>query len=288
MSSYTLKNLKGDGNKISAVALEGGNIIKVENISSTSFNTASLPYYGSSEKYSAIVYRLYPYRIFKELGIMGSTSNLIDASVNCIDKIEIGYSAYASYGTSSATKGTVLIGSYDGRDGTLVWTTTHTECVPRSSFLAETFLDSLTPSNLHREGDGEDERLLIAIGVINNATSNATFYFNNIYFNIYFTVDDQEIVTTVSPENGGVVVGGGKYLTGSEAYLTATPNNGYNFSEWLVYGKSQGLTENPLYLSAVNAGVPFTAVFKPDCAVYVKDIKALKIYVGSTEILKIT
>ncbi len=82
-------------------------------------------------------------------------------------------------------------------------------------------------------------------------TENATY---TAYFSAepvtYYT-----ITVNASPSNGGTVTGGGTYPAGSSVTLTATPNNGYAFSQW-----QDGSTANPRTIT-VNGNATYTASF---------------------------
>lgn len=82
-------------------------------------------------------------------------------------------------------------------------------------------------------------------------TENATY---TAYFSAepvtYYT-----ITVNASPSNGGTVTGGGTYPAGSSVTLTATPNNGYAFSQW-----QDGSTANPRTIT-VNGDATYTASF---------------------------
>ena len=82
-------------------------------------------------------------------------------------------------------------------------------------------------------------------------TENATY---TAYFSAepvtYYT-----ITIKASPSTGGTVTGGGTYHAGSSVTLTATPNNGYAFSQW-----QDGSTANPRTIT-VNGDATYTASF---------------------------
>jgi len=78
--------------------------------------------------------------------------------------------------------------------------------------------------------------------------------------NTSLTANFQEIVNTYtlavgSEEGGSVSSEGGEYEEGTEVTLTATPDQGYQFSGW-----SNGLTDNPLTIT-INSNTTITASF---------------------------
>ena len=77
---------------------------------------------------------------------------------------------------------------------------------------------------------------------------------------LQFTIkvyQEYEVTAVPSSETMGSVTGGGTYEAGTEATITATPNEGYQFSKW-----SDDTTVNP-YVFTVNNAVSLTATFVP-------------------------
>ncbi len=72
----------------------------------------------------------------------------------------------------------------------------------------------------------------------------------------YFTV-----VTTSSPTTGGTTYGGGSYLSGAQATISATPNTGYNFVNWTE--NSNVVSTSAGYTFVVAADRNFVANFAP-------------------------
>ena len=73
-----------------------------------------------------------------------------------------------------------------------------------------------------------------------------------------FSTYQYEIVTEVTPENGGLVTGGGIYDHGSTATLTAIPNEGYSFVCW-----HDGIISNPRSIIVTQEGF-YKALFSQD------------------------
>ena len=69
-----------------------------------------------------------------------------------------------------------------------------------------------------------------------------------------------KISTTVSPSNGGTVVGGGTYDEGSKITLKATPNSGWEFEGWYENGTKVSTNEN--YTFTVSSARTLQAIFK--------------------------
>ena len=77
----------------------------------------------------------------------------------------------------------------------------------------------------------------------------------------YFTImeeicDNITITVTSANENMGTVSGGGEYAFGTQATITATPNQGYRFVSW-----NDGNTDNPRIIT-VTAEATYTATFE--------------------------
>lgn len=69
-----------------------------------------------------------------------------------------------------------------------------------------------------------------------------------------------DITATADPESCGTVSGSGNYLVGQTCTLTATPNEGYAFYQWLENGEV--VSTNASYSFIVNADRTLTAKFK--------------------------
>ena len=78
---------------------------------------------------------------------------------------------------------------------------------------------------------------------------------NNMSFTAYFATNQCTITTAVSPAGAGSVSGGGTYAYGSQAVLTATANEGYQFLQW-----NDGNKQNPRTIT-VSGDATYTALF---------------------------
>lgn len=80
---------------------------------------------------------------------------------------------------------------------------------------------------------------------------------------LYFQTEIQEfdISTSSNPSSGGNTSGGGNYASGSEATLTATPNNGYEFLDWTDNGSE--VSSNRTYAFTVSSARDLVAYFSP-------------------------
>lgn len=87
------------------------------------------------------------------------------------------------------------------------------------------------------------------------------------------TKDYYTITVESNDKTMGTVTGGGTYIDGSTAVLTAVPNAGYSFGHW----KEGNSKENPRKIT-VNRDATYTAVFKSNASVKVKDDFYVKTY----------
>ncbi len=71
-----------------------------------------------------------------------------------------------------------------------------------------------------------------------------------------------QINVSASLQDGGTVTGGGEYTHNSQATLTATANNGYQFKEWQKDG--QKVSEDSSYTIIVDGDRTLVAVFEQD------------------------
>jgi hypothetical protein len=69
------------------------------------------------------------------------------------------------------------------------------------------------------------------------------------------------VVVQANPANGGSAVGSGTFASGSPVTVTATPNNGYTFTNWTLNGVVQSTSPN--YNFTVSANENLTANFAP-------------------------
>ncbi len=68
-----------------------------------------------------------------------------------------------------------------------------------------------------------------------------------------------DITTSVNPENAGIVTGAGSYLYGTQATITATPNEGYVFVNWTK--NNVEVSTNPSYTFTVEEAAEYVANF---------------------------
>ncbi|MFO1484110.1 MAG: putative Ig domain-containing protein [Verrucomicrobiaceae bacterium] len=73
------------------------------------------------------------------------------------------------------------------------------------------------------------------------------------------------ITTSSAPAAGGITDGGGAYVTGSNATVTATPNPGYGFVNWTEGANI--VSTNPSYTFTVSANRTLVAHFAAGCSV---------------------
>ena len=85
------------------------------------------------------------------------------------------------------------------------------------------------------------------------------------------------ITTNATPENAGIVSGGGTYENGKTATLTATPNDGYKFVRWSDDNINASRTVT------VTGDVTYTAYFEK-IRIYIGQKKVLAVYCGTKKI----
>lgn len=81
-------------------------------------------------------------------------------------------------------------------------------------------------------------------------------------FRAIFKQDGTEFTVSVSasPQNGGAVNGGGRYVSGATCMITATPANGYTFLRWEL--SSGDTVKNASHSFTVAGDTAATAYFK--------------------------
>ena len=72
--------------------------------------------------------------------------------------------------------------------------------------------------------------------VVSNASSYAFVVTRDRHLVAHFAQTYYSIQVTTEPEQGGAVQGGGNYVYGQTAHLTAIPNDNYGFVEWTENG----------------------------------------------------
>lgn len=113
--------------------------------------------------------------------------------------------------------------------------------------------------------------------------SAVTLYYE-CYAQIEYEVPTINVTTSASPAEGGTVTGGGTYESGTTVTATATPNEGYTFSHWLVNGANAG-NSNPIS-GALAADTTVTAVFVKNGVnkVYIGTAQPKEIYLGTQKV----
>lgn len=74
------------------------------------------------------------------------------------------------------------------------------------------------------------------------------------------SVTTYQIAVSANPTAGGTVTGGGSYVEGGTATITATPNSGYNFKNWTKNGTV--VSTSPTYNFTVTENAAFVANFE--------------------------
>ncbi len=80
------------------------------------------------------------------------------------------------------------------------------------------------------------------------------------YYVAHFERKKYTIIVTSNPENGGMVTGSGQYYYGAICTLSATPNPGYTFGNWMDDNNTI-ITTSPTYMFQVVSDVSYTANF---------------------------
>ena len=93
-------------------------------------------------------------------------------------------------------------------------------------------------------------------------STSATYSFTataNAAYVAVFTLNSYAISASASPAAGGTISGAGTYNYGSTCTLTATANNGYEFSKWTKNGSQ--VSTNPSYSFTVTGSASYVANF---------------------------
>jgi uncharacterized repeat protein (TIGR03803 family) len=75
---------------------------------------------------------------------------------------------------------------------------------------------------------------------------------------VVFAVTLATVTTAANPANAGTVIGGGFYVPGTNAQLTAVASNGWLFTSW-----NNGTTNNPYPITVPPSNITYTANFAP-------------------------
>lgn len=123
---------------------------------------------------------------------------------------------------------------------------------------------------------------------------------HELYLEVEYEVPTITVTTTASPPEGGTVTGGGVHEVGAPITLIATPNSGYKFSHWVIFGTPSDYGQNVLTGIEFYSDATVTAVFEKlqttssklyygsDTAKSVFDTskkKAKSVWYGKTQIL---
>lgn len=100
-------------------------------------------------------------------------------------------------------------------------------------------------------------------------------HLHEVYVEVDYTVPTITVTVNATPTEGGTVTGGGTYESGSTVTATATPNDGYVFSHWLLNGADSGVTE-PTISGTFTSDMTVTAVFEK--------VETSKVYCGTQKV----
>lgn len=98
---------------------------------------------------------------------------------------------------------------------------------------------------------------------IGNSLDNRFILLNSMDINIVPVFEDRAYTVQSRNSVGGVVIGIGSYITGSDFTITASPNAGYEFDKWTDDGVSAEQSTNPVRkFSGIASNVTVSAQFK--------------------------
>ena len=100
----------------------------------------------------------------------------------------------------------------------------------------------------------------------NVVSTNASYTFTvnnnrNLVANFEAQTQNYTITVSAAPRDGGTVTGGGTYQEGQSCTVTATPNNGYTFTNWTENGNV--VSTNANYTFTVTGNRTLVAQFQP-------------------------
>lgn len=98
----------------------------------------------------------------------------------------------------------------------------------------------------------------VRLGSLPYSSSSRTL--REVFIEVEYELPTITVATSASPPEGGIVTGGGTYESGSTVTVTATQNDGYVFSHWLINGVNFG-NSNPIS-GALTADTAIVAVFE--------------------------
>lgn len=105
-----------------------------------------------------------------------------------------------------------------------------------------------------------------------------------VYAKVEYEGPAVAVTTSATPAEGGTVTGGGTYESGSTVTVTATPNEGYKFSHWLINGVNSG-SSNPIS-GVLASDTTVTAVFEKTSVnnIYIGTAQPKEIYIGTQKV----
>ena len=139
------------------------------------------------------------------------------------------------------------------------------------AFLIRTHLtDGVYTYNLYRDGSNIANNLSEPTYSDNNLTDGVySYYVKTNYYGgeteasnqvtIQIGSSNVTITATANPIEGGTVTGAGSYLQGNSCSLTATPNEGYTFANWMENGIQ--VSDTPIYSFTVTGDRTLIANF---------------------------
>ena len=210
--------------------------------------------YGQSCTVTATANTGYTFLRWTENGAQVSTNANFTFTVTGNRTLVAQFQQSTTYYTINATPSPSNAGTITGTGSYASGSTCTLTAYPNSSYSFVNWLENGVPvsSNATYSFTVTGNRNLVAVFDV------ATTYYN--------------ITVTAYPSNGGSVIGGGSYASGTTITLHATPNDGYSFVKWTKNGTQ--VSTNPNYSFTVNSNASFVAYFEQNATNYTITVKA--------------
>lgn len=252
-------------NNIPAVALKNLSSISMRLGTVSTFKTSwfVLPDSASKKQFStnmSVLCSEYPYILIPEF-----------ASGDAVVGWNIGYSTSGRWETHAVINDVY----HKDSSGSNYSNYQSASCPDASKFTKSSSYDVVTSTNRYQYSDG----LSYTGKGPGDLSSEGAYWYEYIGEEI---TPDYTVTLIASPSNGGTVSGGGGYVSGATATITATPAYGYEFVEWQENGMFA--TNSSSISFTVKKDRTFTAIFKQKLGLMIgigsKAKKGLELPVG--------